>query len=482
MAAFGLKVKLSAYAMPMLVFGIVLVFQKSKNLKGIGYVLAGLGFLFLGISYMKSGFDSFKDTIDLTRFAMTGIGGLLVFTGIGVFATVVMQSSHATLMLILAGLAAGQVTYANALALAIGANIGTTITAILGALSSNHQGRRLAGAHLVFNLVTGAIAIVFIQPFIWAVDGFASAVGIAPDDYTLKLAVFHTLFNVVGVLVMMPAVNPLVAMLRRVIPEPIDLSERPKYLTDAAFDFPETLLGAVRREILHLYDSAFEIMAHGLNLHRTDIQSDIALESVVKPDDTVMHIDLDAVYVTNVKGLYAAIIEFISRAQTKLPSEYAQRLFEFRNACHAIVGGVKEIKHLRRNLEIFARSDNPDIRAAYRTIRLMLAKLFRDIHRMREVPILERDVLALDVYKRMADEENVIADGTMDRLIREGRITSHMATSLMNDVGYARDVVWNLVDMAEAVLGAIDTDVTSTGIPDRTGRRSGGRCRGRRQC
>ena len=99
MAAFGLKVKLSAYAMPMLVFGIVLVFQKSKNLKGIGYVLAGLGFLFLGISYMKSGFDSFKDTIDLTRFAMTGIGGLLVFTGIGVFATVVMQSSHATLML-----------------------------------------------------------------------------------------------------------------------------------------------------------------------------------------------------------------------------------------------------------------------------------------------------------------------------------------------------------------------------------------------
>ena len=60
----------------------------------------------------------------------------------------------------------------------------------------------------------------------------------------------------------------------------------------------------------------------------------------------------------------------------------------------------------------------------------------------------------------MADEENVIADGTMDRLIREGRITSHMATSLMNDVGYARDVVWSLVDMAEAVLGTIDTDVT----------------------
>ncbi|HIJ44923.1 MAG TPA: Na/Pi symporter, partial [Rhodospirillaceae bacterium] len=71
-AGFGLKVKISAYAMPMLVFGIILVFQKSKNLKGIGYVLAGLGFLFLGIHYMKEGFEAFKDTLDLAEYAMPG--------------------------------------------------------------------------------------------------------------------------------------------------------------------------------------------------------------------------------------------------------------------------------------------------------------------------------------------------------------------------------------------------------------------------
>ncbi len=64
-AGFGLKVNLSAYAMPMLVFGIVLVFQQAKSLKGAGYVLAGLGFLFLGIHYMKEGFDSVGQTIDL---------------------------------------------------------------------------------------------------------------------------------------------------------------------------------------------------------------------------------------------------------------------------------------------------------------------------------------------------------------------------------------------------------------------------------
>ena len=144
-AAFGLKVKISAYAMPMLVFGIVLSFQKSKYLKGMGAVLAGLGFLFLGIHHMKEGFEAFKDSFDLASLAVGGYPGLFLFAAIGAAATVVMQSSHATLVLILTALAASQVTYENALALAIGANVGTTITAIIGSLSANVQGKRLAG-------------------------------------------------------------------------------------------------------------------------------------------------------------------------------------------------------------------------------------------------------------------------------------------------------------------------------------------------
>ena len=125
-AGLGLKVNIAAYAMPMIALSIVLVFQKSKPLRGIGYALAGLGFLFLGIHHMKEGFDAFKDQIDLTRFALSGLLGLFVYSLIGTAATVIMQSSHATMVLILTALAAGQISYENALALAIGANIGTT--------------------------------------------------------------------------------------------------------------------------------------------------------------------------------------------------------------------------------------------------------------------------------------------------------------------------------------------------------------------
>jgi len=209
-AAYGLKINIAALAMPMLVFGIIFSLQKNITLKGVGNVLAGLGFFFLGIHFMKEGFDVFKGYIDLTQFAVSGFLGVIIYAGIGIIITVLLQSSAATLVLVLTALASGQLQYENALALAIGANIGTTITAILGALSSNISGKRLAGAHLIFNVITAIVAIVFIFPLSNLVNYLSEILGIVATDYTLKLALFHTLFNVLGVLLMIPFIKKIV--------------------------------------------------------------------------------------------------------------------------------------------------------------------------------------------------------------------------------------------------------------------------------
>ena len=105
-----------------------------------------------------------QEFIDLTDFAISGFIGALVYTGLGIIITTILQSSSATLALILTALAAQQIEYENALALAIGANVGTTITAILGSISSNVSSKRLAGAHFVFNVVTGLVALILIFP------------------------------------------------------------------------------------------------------------------------------------------------------------------------------------------------------------------------------------------------------------------------------------------------------------------------------
>ena len=218
-ATIGMKMSLSAFALPMLVFGVVLNFQQPRAWKAFGAVLAGLGFLFLGIDFMKAGFESYESAVDLREYAMDGVAGLLVYTGLGILATVVMQSSHATLALTLAGLATGQITYENALALAIGANIGTTVTALIGGLGANITGKRLAGAHLLFNAVTAVIALVLIEPLRWSVDALSALMSIADDDYTVKLAVFHTLFNCLGVAIMLPLISRMARALERWLPE-----------------------------------------------------------------------------------------------------------------------------------------------------------------------------------------------------------------------------------------------------------------------
>ncbi len=455
-AAFGLKVKISAYAMPMLVFGIVLAFQKSKYLKGIGSVLAGLGFLFLGIHYMKEGFEAFKDSFDLASLAVGGYPGLFLFAAIGAAATVVMQSSHATLVLILTALAAGQITYENGLALAIGANVGTTITAIIGSLSANVQGKRLAGAHLVFNVVTGVIAIVFVSQFVWAVDYVSSKVGIAADNYTMKLAVFHTLFNVTGVIVMVPLIHRLADYLFKVLPEQaLDVAE-PRYLSDAAFEFPETVLISVKREVWHLFDSAFELIAHGMNLHRTQILESEDLKKTIDDDREVHDFDIDELYETKVKVLYSAIVEFISRSQTEVPSIFAEELFRLRNAAVEIVESVKHVKHLRKNATKYLLSDNQHIRDEYNRLRYQIALLLREIYRVREEEGSDHEQAIRDL-KKMKKAVKTSHDELNERIsgvLRDQRITPAMATSLLNDFNYVDGTLKELYDCAKALLSS----------------------------
>ncbi|OOV88219.1 Na/Pi cotransporter family protein [Oceanospirillum linum] len=457
-AGLGLKVKISAYAMPMLVFGILLIFQKSKELKGIGYVLAGLGFLFLGIHYMKEGFEAFKDTLDLTAYAVRGYPGVFLFTLIGLFATVIMQSSHATLVLIITALSAQQITYENALALAIGANIGTTITAIIGSLSANIEGRRLAVAHLIFNTVTGFVAILFIYQLTMAVDSISYFVGIEADNYTLKLAVFHTIFNSIGVILMLPVIPSMVRFLeRRLKAKETSRRSAPKYLSQSASDLPEAMLAAVRQETQHLYDNAASIIAGGLSLPLNAIHSNKSLEDVIFNARTVIPTNIDQQYEESVKSLYADIVDFSSSYQGELSADQVEELFRLRAAGRDIVEAIKDTKHLQKNLSRYFIADNPYIHHEYNTLRMRLASVLRELHKVRQKS--ENDsatILSLDRLRLDMEEYDQNLNHNLSSLIRQKLISGPMSVSLMNDSGYASDVTRKLVQMGEVLFSESD--------------------------
>ena len=456
-AGFGLKVNISAYAMPMIVFGVILLFQKSKELRGIGYVLAGLGFLFLGIHYMKEGFESFSGSIDLKAYAVKGYAGIFLFVLIGMVATVVMQSSHATLVLIITALAAQQITYENALALAVGANVGTTITAILGAMSANVEGRRLAAAHLIFNLVTAAIAISMIYQLTYVVDIISQRIGIPEHNYMLKLAVFHTIFNTIGVLAMTPFIAPLVNFLERVIQPKTVTATQPRYLKNSALDYPETAISAIRKEMLRLYDHTFDIIALGLQIKPAMIRAAQPLEQIVSPAELAPHIDIDEQYGSSIKDLHSMIVSFSSKAQARSYAEPSEELFALRAAGRNMIEAIKGTKHLQKNLDQYLSSDHLPIRQQYNEIRTQLASLLIALEQVRNDSDDSATILSLDHLELESRRQDRQFDLTLDQLIRKHQITPQMATSLMNDNGYADYITTGLIAMAKVLFSSSDS-------------------------
>jgi phosphate:Na+ symporter len=461
-AGFGLKVELEAYAMPLLVIGILLVFQKAKYLKGLGYIFCGAGFLLLGIHYMKTGFEAFVTILNLSAYALPGLYGLLVFTLIGIAATVVMQSSHASLMLIITALAYRQITYENALALTIGANIGSTITAIIGSLSANVQGKRLAAAHFLFNAITGIIVIALIKPFMLAVDIVSAWLHIAADDYTLKLAAFHSIFNLAGIVIMLPFIKTLVAFLRVMFKEKEVKVDKPRYLDDAAMDFPDAAIEVLRRETIHLYLNAMHIILRMLGLPKKMVFSDADLAAVVAEQRSIPEYDIDTANERNIKGIYSAIIAFISRSRFSREQEQSGGLYWMREANRNIVEAIKSAKHLQKNLyRTLATQTNHQALQEYNTIRLQLGCFFRALERLRsEAETGELTLLALDGLKASIEKEDRRMNRTIDALIREQKLTPEMGTSLINDSAYMYEIKHCLIKMAETVFAMHHKEAT----------------------
>lgn len=461
-AGFGLKVNIATYAMPMLVFGMMLIFRKkNKNLQGLGYVLAGLGFLFLGIHYMKDGFEAFKDSFDLSAYAIGGIKGLFVYTGIGIVATVVMQSSHATLVLIITALAAGQITYENALALAVGSNVGTTITAMIGSLSANIDGKKLAIAHLVFNLTTAFITLIFIGQFVFIVDKSADFLGIASDDFTLKLALFHTFFNVLGVVLITPFIEKLADMLNQYI-KPKKKAPRATddvlYLNETALSFVDTAKEALYKETKHFYTNAQNYIAYAISVNPLDVGSSISSSDIVRIRKKPTPKDLDDLYIKQIKPIYNKIIDFAIRAQVDIDEESMLDFTNIRRANLLLAETVKDANQLQANMLQYISHENEHIRQEYNNIRKNIIKELRYMNMF--LSTNEDDLLLILMDKIMVSVKkfDVLLSKNLEDLIRKNKISSSMATSLMNDTALASDIAFNLANVAKLIYESKDKD------------------------
>ncbi len=463
-SAFGVKIKIAQFAMPMLIFGVVFRFHKKRTYQGFGNILVGLGFVFLGISFMKDGFDALKNGLDLAQFAMDGYLGVLVYVLIGAVATVVIQSSSATMALIITALATNQILYFNALELAIGANIGTTVTAVLGSLASNHNGKRLAIAHLIFNMVTGFIAIVFLYQLADLVTFLSSKIGIADDDYAMQLALFHTIFNIIGVLAVAPFTPRLVLFLQGLFVDRRRDISRAKFLDKAVIEVPEVAIVALKKEVIHLYENASEVLSHALSLHRhTYIGMGNDIGEVVESSVKMIDINIDDFYERKIKILYGDIVNYATLSQETMSIEEKHEVYALKIACRDIVETIKNVKELQKNINRFINSKNRYIHGEYNYLREEIAKTLDGIHTLKNDNNDNFEVLTkIKILEENLDNLDMLANGRVDNLIRNNLIETKLATSLINDMGYAYEISKKLIHVA-SVLWISDSEIRELG-------------------
>jgi phosphate:Na+ symporter len=251
-AAMGFDIRVELFALPMVGAGMLLTLTGPRQRRGaLGEALAGFGLFFIGIDVLREGFGGMTASIDLQQLSPEGVGGLLLFVWIGFIMTMLMQSSSAAIALILTAAGGALLSLYGAAALVIGANIGTTSTAALAAIGATPNARRVAAAHIAFNAFTAAVALALLPLMLWLVQLAAQVLRLelAP---AVALALFHTVFNLLGVLLLWPLTRRLANWLERHFQTREEVAGRPQYLDKTVAETPSLALRALALELCRL--------------------------------------------------------------------------------------------------------------------------------------------------------------------------------------------------------------------------------------
>lgn len=249
-ALVSLKFKIEAFALPLIGLGMILRLTGDGNRRGAaGMAIAGFGLLFLGIDMLKETFSGLS-----TEFSVPegdGAGYMLLQVGIGILLTALMQSSAATLAVAMTAAQGGMVSIEGAAAITIGANIGTTLTALLAALGATPNAKRSAAAHILFNVLTAIVAILTLPWLLGILSWLQDALRL-DESPAAKLALFHTMFNVLGILLMWPLAGRLTSFLEARFKSAEDDEGLPRHIDKTVQAVPALALEALGHEVRHM--------------------------------------------------------------------------------------------------------------------------------------------------------------------------------------------------------------------------------------
>lgn len=248
-ALVGFNINISAFALPMVGIGMLLHLIKGKSrLSAFGLSLVGFGLFFLGVDVLKNAFEGLVIAFDLAKFKAQGVSEVLICLLLGVVMTVLTQSSSATIALTITAAASGVMGVNGAAAMVIGANVGTTSTALIASIAATANAKRVALAQVLFNMGTGFIALLALPFLLFLIDALSQSLDFNADP-SIRLALFHTAFNLLGVALIFPFNDRLANFLKTRFISRDEKLYLPKYLDKTVASIPVLAVNSIAMEL-----------------------------------------------------------------------------------------------------------------------------------------------------------------------------------------------------------------------------------------
>ncbi len=363
-AVFGFKFKIEAFALPLIGLGGVglILLSRSPRYINISKLLISFGFLFHGLDFMKTSVEHLAGAIDIAGLPSFGP---FIYILAGILLTAIMQSSSATIAVVLTTLFSGIIDFQAGAAMVIGANVGTTVTILLGAIGGTPAKKRAAVSSLLFSTGTATAMVILLPVVFWLIlDVFAFT-----DNPVLGVALFHTLFNVMGVILFFPAIPFMAGHLERLF-----IEKKPvltQYIINTPSEVPDAAIAALRKEISNQLHLSLLHIAGKYNIYghfhrrprRRNPAADLpAMEAVIHYED--------------LERLHAEIFAFYARIQAQpLDENEALRMEPLMRASRSIMNATRNFTDIMGEITDFGNDDNSFMRSMYQDFMNRLAHL-----------------------------------------------------------------------------------------------------------
>ena len=438
--SFIIGFKLGDYALPMLFLGAVcLFFTKNRTINNIGRIVFGVGGIFFALNLMSGAMEPLKDLqvfkdymVELSK---NPILGVLVGTGL----TLLIQASSATIGILQNLYASNLIDLQGALPVLFGDNIGTTITAIIASLGANIAAKRVAAAHVAFNVIGTIICIIFLVPFTSLIQWFESFLNLAPE---MTIAFAHGTFNITNTIIQFPFIGALAFVVTKLIPgEDEVVKYEPLYLDQQLIkQAPSIALGNAKKELLHLGNYAAKAF-------------DLSYDYIIKSDEKLAekgHKTEEAINTID-EQLTRYLISLSGEALSQKESEILTNILDSSRDLERIGDHAEALINLndylqRKNVQ-FSEAALEELAEIY----LKTSEFVKDALESVENNDLEKAQALIERHKDINKMERVLRKTHIKRL-NNGECSTQAGVNFIDIISHYTRVSDHAMNLAEKVL------------------------------